>query len=37
VHGLKNCRRLYKEKVDLHVGNGVRVDALAKGTYYLTF
>ena len=34
--GLKNSRSLAKGKVDLRVGNGARVAALAIGTYYLS-
>ena len=36
VQGLKNSRALAKGKVDLRVGNGARVAALAIGTYYLS-
>ena len=35
VQGLKNSRSLAKGEVDLRVGNGARVVALAVGTYYL--
>ena len=37
VQGLKRSRYLAKGEVDLRVGNGVRVAALAVGTYDLTF
>ena len=36
VHGLKNRRTLAKGEVDLRVGNGAKVAALAVGTYVLT-
>ena len=36
VQGLKNSRSLVKGEVDLRVGNGARVAALAVGTYYLS-
>ena len=36
VQGLKNSRSLAKGKVDLRVGNGVRVATLTVGTYYLS-
>ena len=36
MQGLKNCRSLAQCEVDLQVGNGVRVVALAVGTYYLS-
>ena len=35
VQGLKESRTLAKGEVDLHVGNGVRVAALAVGTFQL--
>ena len=37
VQGLKKSRSLAKGEVDLRVGNGARVAALAVGTYYLLF
>jgi hypothetical protein len=37
VKELKRSRRLRNGKVDLNIGNGVRVVALAVKTYYLTF
>ncbi|XP_057522524.1 uncharacterized protein LOC130802527 [Amaranthus tricolor] len=36
VHGLKRSRSLSKGEVDLRVGNGARVAALAVGVYILT-
>ena len=36
MQGLKNSRSLAKGEVDLRVGNGARVIALAVGTYYLS-
>ena len=36
LQGLRNSRSLMKGEVDLRVGNGARVAALAIGTYYLT-
>ena len=36
VQGFKNSRSLAKGEVDLQVGNGARVAALAVGTYYLS-
>ena len=36
VRGLKNSRSLAKGEVDLRVGNGARVSALAIGIYYLS-
>ena len=36
VQGLQRSRRLAKGEVDLRVGNGARVAALAVGTYLLT-
>ena len=35
MQGLRNSRRLNKGELDLHVGNGVRVAALAVGTCVL--
>jgi hypothetical protein len=37
VKELKRSRRLRNGKVDLNIGNGVKVVALAVKTYYLTF
>ena len=37
MHGLRSSRSLAKGKVDLRVGNGARVAALAVGVYDLTF
>jgi hypothetical protein len=36
VQGLKRSRKLAKGEVDLRVGNGAKVAALAVGTYVLT-
>ena len=36
MHKLKKSKRLNKDKVNLKVGNGVKVVALAGGTYYFT-
>ena len=36
VQGLRNSRQLNKGQLDLLVGNGARVAALAIGTYFLT-
>ena len=36
VQGLKRSRDLAKDEVDLRVGNGAKVVALAVGTYVLT-
>ena len=35
MQGLRNGRRLNKGELNLHVGNGARVDALVVGTYVL--
>jgi len=35
-HKLKKSKRLNKDKVDLKVGNGVKVVALVVGTYYFS-
>ena len=37
MQGLRSSRSLAKGEVDLRVGNGARVDALAVGIYDLTF
>ncbi|KAL8120318.1 hypothetical protein AgCh_017476 [Apium graveolens] len=37
VQGLQRSRTLAKGEVDLRVGNGAKVAALAVGTYYLSF
>jgi hypothetical protein len=36
MHKLKKSKRLNKDKVDLKVGNGVKVVAFVVGTYYFS-